>query len=304
VLRKLAASGEHLDYHAAVLESAPLWLRERITNSLWAAEMAALLGADARGGPAIALRLVKEPDPELLEQSEPGRASSRARLLKGQGDPRALPGYRDGKFVVQEEGAQLIALSLGARPGERILDACAGRGQKTSLLAEQIGGATLHAADCHPAKLGRLRDEFRRLGLAEPQVSAVDWTVGPGGVPGGFDRVLVDAPCTGVGTVRRRPELLGRLEPHDPSRLGALSLSVLRGAASRARSGGRVVFAVCSVFEEECEAVMAEVADLLEPAPIDVPEVDALVGRGATFGRLLPGRHGTDGYFIASFVRR
>jgi len=111
-------------------------------------------------------------------------------------------------------------------------------------------------------------------------------------------------PCTGVGTLRRRPEIARRLAPDDPARLGELAARILRGAASRAKPGGRVVFSVCSVLAAEAESVTESVRDLLEPAPFDAPEVHALFGPDATELRLLPLAHATDGYFVASFVRR
>jgi 16S rRNA (cytosine967-C5)-methyltransferase len=186
-----------------------------------------------------------------------------------------------------------------------VLDACCGRGQKTSLLRERIGtGGELWATDLHPAKLEALHRELERLRLAPVESRAIDWTAGSGDVPAEFDRVLVDAPCTGVGTLRRRPEILRRLEPGDPRRMADLAESILRRAATRARAGGRVVFAVCSVLEVECQAVVARVADLLEPEPFDAPELVGLAPAGATSLRLLPLRHGTDGYFVASFRRR
>ena len=123
-------------------------------------------------------------------------------------------------------------------------------------------------------------------------------------MPDDFDRVLVDAPCSGTGTLRRRPEILRRLQADDPARLAALAESILRSAASRARVGGSVLFAVCSVLEQECEAVVARVADVLEPAVFDAPELPPELVEGKTSVRLLPGLHGTDGYFMACFRRR
>jgi 16S rRNA (cytosine967-C5)-methyltransferase len=217
---------------------------------------------------------------------------------------RRCPGYAEGAFVIQEEGAQVVALALGAKPGERILDACAGRGQKTTLLRERVGGdAELWAVDLYPDKLAALKEEFRRLGLVPPKTAAVDWTVGHGPVPDSFDRVLVDAPCTGTGTLRRRPEIARRLTPEDPARLATLAEAILRGAATRAKPGGRVVFAVCSVLREECEDVVDRVGDVLRPAPFDAPELGQLYGADATSFRLTPGKHGTDGFFVASFAR-
>jgi len=135
-------------------------------------------------------------------------------------------------------------------------------------------------------------------------MAAVDWTVGAGPVPEGFDRALVDAPCTGVGTLRRRPEIARRLTPEDPARLAELQTRIVRSVAARVRPGGRVVYAVCSVLPEECESIVERVLDVLEPAAFDAPELAALELGEKTNFRLLPLRHGTDGYFAASFVRR
>jgi 16S rRNA (cytosine967-C5)-methyltransferase len=303
VLRKLAASGERVPLAVAVRESAPPWLVSRLESVAGPDETALLLGAGEP--PPLALRLAANQEPPPWNESaEPGRASPLARLLRAAGDPRKLAGWAEGKFVIQEEGAQLVALALGARAGERVLDACAGRGQKTSLLAAQVGpGGALWATDLHAAKLRQLQEDFDRLGLLPPSTAAVDWTVGPGEVPADFDRVLVDAPCTGTGTLRRRPEIGLRLVPEDPARLAALAARILRAAATRVRPGGRVVFAVCSVLEEEAEAVVDAVRAELTPAAFDAPELAGLVEPSATSFRLLPGRHGTDGYFVASFVR-
>jgi 16S rRNA (cytosine967-C5)-methyltransferase len=156
----------------------------------------------------------------------------------------------------------------------------------------------------YPKKLEALRGELARLQLAVPELSAIDWAVGVGDVPANFDRVLVDAPCTGTGTLRRRPEIATRLTAADPARLSALAESILRAAATRAKSSGRVVFAVCSVLEAECESLVQRVADVLEPAPFDCPELAAVLPAHATAFRVGPTGFDTDGYFAASFIRR
>jgi 16S rRNA (cytosine967-C5)-methyltransferase len=302
VLRKLAA-GPKLDPVAAVRESAPGWLFAKLVNVVGAREAEALLGAGVPLGRNWARLVAGKSAPAWLDAAEPHGASPLARKLPG-GDPEKLEGYAEGAFVVQEPGAQLVGLALGAGPGERVLDACAGRGQKTTLLVEQVGSAgEVWAADSHPKKLDALGRELARLGWSGVRTAAVDWTLGPGDVPDGFDRVLVDAPCTGTGTLRRRPEIALRLRPDDPARLSELQTHILRGAAARARPGGRVVFAVCSVLSEEAEDVVGKVSDLLMPAPFDV-EPFARLSPGATSLRLLPIAHDTDGYFVASFVRR
>jgi len=134
----------------------------------------------------------------------------------------------------------------------------------------------------------------------------VDWSVGSGDVAGDYDRVLVDAPCTGVGTLRRRPDLATRRDPADLSELSAKQAAIAARAAEHVRpGGGRLVYAVCSVLREEAEDVVTHLlarAPKLRPAPFDSPAVRALAGEASTL-RLLPHVHGTDGYFVASFVR-
>ncbi|MBN1612605.1 MAG: Sun protein [Polyangiaceae bacterium] len=308
VLRRLAASGMRLDWAQAIRESAPVWLVQRLEQTVGTAETRSLLGIGASGAPHLpgpVVRLVAgRPVPQWLAGAAAGALSPRARRVQERKNPRRCPGHDEGAYVVQEEGAQVVALALGARSGERVLDACAGRGQKASLLSEQVGPeGELWACDVHPSKLSMLAEEFSRLRLPEPHTAAVDWAVGSGPVPGGFDRVLVDAPCTGVGTLRRRPEILLRLSERDPERLGRLAAAILRRASERARSGGRVVFAVCSVLPEESDRVVDQLGDLLEPVPFDAPEL-ARHTEGVSRLRLLPEQHGTDGYFIASLRRR
>lgn len=308
LLRRVVAGQASFDRADALRQSCPVWLRERLLQTVGAEEADLLLGIETepqlRHPVTLRVRPTRPP-PDWLVQAPVGRCSPLARQVVGLGDPRRLAGYAEGDFVIQEEGAQLIALALAARPGERVLDACAGRGQKTSLIAEQVapnGGVC--ATDLHPKKLRALEEESKRLGLSGVTTAAVDWSRGCGGIDELFDAALVDAPCTGTGTLRKRPEIAMRLEPEDPARLGALSIAIARNVATRVRSGGRLVFAVCSVLPEEGEQVVDALADLLEPARFEAPEVQSALGAEATMGRLLPGRHGTDGYFLANFRRR
>lgn len=325
VLRRLAG-GPRLDLAAALEASVAPWLFDELCRSVGRDSALGLLGVPerstaepgtdtpdkapssvtaARRGLSVRLTQRANPIPEWAKTAEPGQLLASALWLPPIGDLRKLPGYDEGAFVVQEEGAQWAALALGARPGERILDACAGHGQKTSLLAERLGNeGTLWVNDIAPAKLERLRREFERLGLSQPQSRAIDLTQGIGELPTDMDRVLVDAPCTGTGTLRRRPEILRRLGPDDPRRLAAQATQLLRNAARLARPGGRVVFVVCSVLRVECEDVVESVADVLEPLAFDAPEAVRVAGDGAFQYRLLPTLHGTDGYYVASLRRR
>lgn len=365
VLRKLAAAvegGARPALEAAVVASAPGWLRGALRRSLGRAQAEAFLSAGPVPPPSgLCLAPGEDRDAwlETLRRAAPaatfeaGRVSPRAIVARGAGDLRRLPGF-GAAWIGQEEGAQVLALALGARPGERVLDACAGRGTKSWLLSRAVlPGGAVDAADLYPAKLSQLRSmlgappassesagaegtarsesagaEGSALlgsgatgsgardgrGPAAPLVRAtyaVDWTIGAGDVPEGYDRVLVDAPCSGVGTLRRRPELALRREADDLGRLADLQIAITRRAATRVRDGGRLVFAVCSVLREECEAVVERLTapaedDLgvrLVPAPFDAEIARELSGGGEAF-RLLPHVHGTDGYFAAMFVVR
>jgi 16S rRNA (cytosine967-C5)-methyltransferase len=247
--------------------------------------------------------------PEWAELGEHARFAPGALQFRGKGDVRKRPEYAEGRFVVQEEGAQLAALALGATPGHKVLDACAGHGQKASLLADVLGGhGELWLTDLHQKKLEQLQREFFRLGLAPPSCLQVDWSRGPVGdaalrLPRGFDRILVDAPCSGTGTLRRRPEIALRLKPSDAQRLAAVSESILRQAAGYLSPAGRLLFVVCSVLERECEAVVERVGDVLRPLALEAPGL-VPIEHGATSLRLLPHEHGTDGFFIACLGRR
>ena len=301
VLRKLAKTGEKLSQAQALRESVPDWLWQDLLKSVGEEQALLLISGDAFTGlrPRLGAEL-----PEWLSALPAGRVSALSRLIRGEGDPRQKPGFAEGMFTVQEEGAQAIGLALGVRAGDKVLDACAGRGQKATLIAERIGEGKLVACDLYPEKLQALSEDAARLGLSGIETRAVDWSVGQGGLPADFERVLVDAPCSGTGTLRRRPEILRRLKAEDPARLAELAETILRSAASRAKQGGTVLFAVCSVLEQECEAVVARVADVLEPTLFDAPELPPELVAGKTSLRLLPGLHGTDGYFMACFRRR
>ncbi len=321
VLRRLAADVEKKGRPSMgdmVVKSCPAWLSAALGRALPKADVPRYL-AEGPSAPPHALCLAdaadREPLMERLRAAAPqatfeaGSASPRAVRVIGAGDLRGLPGF-GVDFLPQEEGAQVIALALGARPGERVLDACAGHGNKSWLLAHEVGPeGAVDAADLHAPKLRALEAVIAGKTKGS-RTFAVDWSKGGGDVPGGFDRVLVDAPCSGTGTLRRRPEIAQRRTAEDVARLAALQLAILRNAAACVHTDGRLVYAVCSVLREEAEAVVeAAIAQgaadgaRLEPLAFDAPAVQALFGETSAF-RLLPHVHGTDGYFAASFAVR
>jgi 16S rRNA (cytosine967-C5)-methyltransferase len=192
---------------------------------------------------------------------------------------------------------------LGAKPGERVLDACSGRGNKAFLLSHAVGPeGAVDAADLYPGKL----EVLRQRGIVRDTYT-VDWSRDASSVPDGYDRALVDAPCSGVGTLRRRPEIARKRTAEDVTRLSALQSTLVRSVAGHVRHGGTLVYAVCSVLLEEAEQVVERIT---EPGPPGSPSLElsafegeparSLAGQAATL-RLLPHVHGTDGYFLASF---
>jgi 16S rRNA (cytosine967-C5)-methyltransferase len=318
VLRRFAAEveGKRPTLSDAIVASAPGWLRGALRRSIGRGPAAAYLAAGPVP-PPLGLCLGMGEDRaawiEKLQAAAPGatieagQVSPRAILVRGAGDVRRLPGVGEA-WIVQEEGAQVVTLCAGARPGERVLDACAGHGNKTWLLAGEVGPTgQVDAADLYPQKLAQLQEG--PPGKLVHQTFAVDWAENTGEVPEGYDRVVVDAPCSGVGTLRRRPEIGRTRQPEDVSRLQALQVAIARRAATRVKDGGRLIFAVCSVLREEGEDVVAQLVAgegeglRLEAAPFDAELPRAIAGEAAAL-RVLPHVQGTDGYFVASFVVR
>ncbi len=319
VLRKVAeraASMGETEREDAVFASAPAWMRAALERALSPEGARTFLRSGAEA-PPVAMRVENASERtawlERLRAAAPharfeaGRVSPMAILAKGAGKPQKLPGWSEGAWAVQEEGAQLASLAVGAREGSTVLDACAGRGNKTAVLARAVGpSGNVDACDSSPAKLQRLGSELARLGLRARAPFPVDWTAGSGDVTGDYDCVLVDAPCTGVGTLRRRPEIALRRMNGDLEALTRTQVAIATRAAAHVRPGGSLVYVVCSVLCEEGEDVVDAIVRArpeLAPAPFDVPEVRTIAG-DAPFFRLLPHVHGTDGYFVARLVRR
>lgn len=220
----------------------------------------------ARGDRDALIEAIHEarPEAELMR----GAMSVHAILARGVGDPRKLPGFERGQMTMMDEASQLVAEAVGARAGERVLDACAGRGGKTIAILDAMRASgeddgELIACDDHPEKLLRMDDELSRLGHAPADVvrRGVDLSVGLGGLEErSFDRVLVDAPCTGLGTVHRRPEILLRVIEEDIARLRELQLAIARNVTKLVRPGGVLVYAVCSPTRAEGIGVVSPLA--------------------------------------------
>jgi 16S rRNA (cytosine967-C5)-methyltransferase len=221
--------------------------------------------------------------------------------------------FKDGLVEVQDEAGQLAALLVGARPGMRVVDFCAGAGGKSLALAAAMQNrGRLVAADISAKRLERAAPRLRRAGvqIAERRVLAREHDPWVKHHKQSFDRVLVDAPCLGTGTWRRNPAEKWRVTPAQLAELLPRQQQILREAARLVRSGGRLVYATCSLLVDENEAqAEAFLGAMPDFAAVPAPEAWAETIGGLSpsrdrFLRLTPARHGTDGFFIAIFERR
>ena len=282
VLRKLAATRPDEPAPPTRLVLSP-WIAHELRASLGEARADAFVGARTNP-PPLGLRAVgrdaqtlvdalREAHPEA--EIEKSATASRGAWARGIGDPRALPGWAEGWLAAQELGSQRVVDLVEPEVGDRIADLCCGHGTKTLALAERVGEAgSVEAVDLYEEKLDLLEVERARLGVTNVSTRAVDLRVGTGGLaPRSFDRVVLDAPCTGLGTIHRRPELALRLTRGDPRRLAKLQSELLPAAASLVKEGGLLVYAVCSPTKAEGP----DVAEAFERAQGDLERL----GEGA-----------------------
>jgi len=215
-----------------------------------------------------------------------------------------LPGFADGLVSVQDVAAQWATVLLDVEPGSRVLDACAAPGGKTGHLLERTPGlARLVAVDREPARVARIAENLRRLGL-EAQLVTADaaepaawWDDRP------FDRILLDAPCSATGVIRRHPDVKLRRKPADLPKLAAEQARLLRALWPLLKPGGKLLYVTCSILPEENQntvrAFLAREASALE-APLP-----AAVGRACAAGRqILPGEAGMDGFYYACLHKK
>ncbi|WP_404475799.1 RsmB/NOP family class I SAM-dependent RNA methyltransferase [Microbacterium aerolatum] len=294
----------------------PVWviraLRRALTAEGRADELEDLLDAD-NAAPEVTLVAL----PGLAEPGEPRRPYAATAFGSPGGDPQRVISASGGTVRVQDEGSQLVALALtAAKPiaeGEKWLDLCAGPGGKTALLAAvaRQHDVTLEANEVVPARAGLVRGALKAVpgDVAVHEQDGRDLTAAN---LGGFDRILVDAPCTGLGALRRRPEARWRKSPADVAELAPLQAQLLSGALDALAPGGIVAYATCSPHLAETSGIVAEVlrgrddvteldaaavvSDLVE-SPID------LAGDGTGRVQLWPHRHGTDAMFLALLQR-
>lgn len=235
---------------------------------------------------------------EAGNQAERGALHEESLIVRA-GAPTSFPGFAEGWFAVQDQASSFVVRVLDPQPGERVLDACAGPGGKAAHIACLVEPeGTLIATDPAIARAGLVRSTLDRLGV-RGHVLVQD--ARRPAVLGAFERTLVDAPCSGIGAARRRPELLWRVQRDELSALARLQVAIVTGVAGLLRPGGLLVYSVCTFPRAEtdaaCDAILRHEAEL-EPA--DLPGPDGPAARI----RLWPHRHGCDAMFVAGFRRR
>ena len=305
----------------SLAESADLpdWLAERLLASHGPEVVLALAQSLNRPAPldlrANTLKIDRDALVERLRADgiacAPGRLSPLAVRLEGKPALQKHPLFLDGSFEVQDEGSQLLGFLLQPKRGEMVVDFCAGAGGKTLLLGALMRNTgRLYAFDVSDKRLTKLKPRMARSGLSNvhPVVIASENDPRVKRLAGKIDRVLVDAPCSGLGTLRRNPDLKWRQSPAALAELTAKQGAILASAARLVKTGGRLVYATCSLLAEENEAIVAAfLAAHPGFAQLDAREVLEKQGITVDCGEqlhLTPLAHDTDGFFAAVLERR
>lgn len=319
VLRRIAAERDAVPWptrdgdpiaYLRVHHAHPEWLVRLWVRELGQRDTEALCESDNRP-PGMGVRVergrtartdLRERFGEAGLEVEPGRWSPQALLVRGGGDPTTWPGWDEGAFAVQDEASILAGAVLGPEPGEMVCDLCAGPGGKTG----QLAGATerLVAVELHQQRAELVRRTLVRFGRPARVIR------GDGRRPplrDGLDGVLVDAPCSGLGVLRRRPEARWRVGPSDVESSAAVQRELLESAFDLLRPGGRLVYSVCTVTRAETvdlvDRFLASREDAIPERVLpDVPR--AAWTRDRPDLQLLPHVHGTDGMYVAALRKR
>ena len=300
---------------AAVQADLPDWLWQRLAAEYGPEEAAAIAQGLLSQAPLdLRVNLVKLSREEALArlaiEAAPTPHSPAGIRLRGKPQINRHPLFLDGSVEVQDEGSQLLAYLLAPRRGEMVADFCAGAGGKTLAISMLMHGAgRVYAMDVSAKKLRELAPRAARAGISNvhPIVLSGEGDVRAKRLAGKLDRVLVDAPCSGFGTLRRNPDLKWRHDAAAVAELAAKQLRILSAAARLPKPGGRLVYATCSILSEENEAVAERfAAGHPEFSPLFCAELLAVQRIAIDTGkylRLWPHRQGTDGFFAAAFER-
>jgi 16S rRNA (cytosine967-C5)-methyltransferase len=295
----LAALDDGTPHAAAIRHSVPVWLAELWWSELGAERARELLAA-VNQPPESALRvntLVGDPATvasELGVASRPAPGVAEGLILDGPFDAYASPLWARGAIMPQARASMEVARSLEPQAGERVLDLCAAPGAKTTHLAALMGDeGEVVAVERHSGRSQALERTLRRMQVSCATVRVADARQPPEEPVAAFDRVLIDPPCSGLGTLQSRPDLRWRVSPERIAALACDQARILGAGAAATRAGGTLVYSVCTISRAESD-------DIVDAFLSAHPEFDA----GGPYRRTAPDRDGTDGFFIARLCRR
>jgi 16S rRNA (cytosine967-C5)-methyltransferase len=307
------------DLPLALRAELPDWIIERLRLQFAETEVAALARGLAEPAPLDLRVNTLLAEREAVRQAlavdavvaEPTPYSPVGLRVKGRPAINRHPLFLTGAIEVQDEGSQLLGFLLAPRRHDLVVDFCAGAGGKSLMLGALMRShGRIYAFDVSAARLSRLKPRLKRSGLSNiyPQVIRNENDIRVKRLAGKIDRVLVDAPCSGLGTLRRNPDLRWRQSPQSVAELALKQAAILRAAANLVKPGGRLLYATCSLLPEENEDIVtAFLEERGDFQSINCQDVLAQQGIALDAGesfRLLPHVHGTDGFFAAALQRK
>lgn len=255
-------------------------------------------------------RLLEEMRAQGLDAA-PSEVSPYGIVVRGGGNLALTSWYRDGLLSVQDESSMLVAEMLAPEPGMQVLDSCAAPGGKTTHMAELMQDrGSIAANDLHPHKAKLVADQAERLGLASVQaVSGDALELASVYEPGTFDRILLDAPCTGLGVIRRKPDLKWRKTPEDVDAIAGLQRELLETVSGLLKPGGTLVYSTCTIESEENEDAVADFLSRHPEFSVDTENSEvwqriggAVISAGGGL-QILPQHFGSDGFFIVKLKK-
>lgn len=299
--------------------SHPDWLVERWTER-YGSEVAEKICAANNRPHAISIRVnsLRTDRTQLLEklldqgiEAELSEISSQGLRLSSGGNPAHMQEYADGLFSIQDESSMLVAELLDVKPGMRVLDACAAPGGKTAHIAELMKNrGEIIANDLHPHKERLILDQGKRLGVTIIKTAVGDALTIPERIEGQFDRILLDAPCSGFGVIRRKPDLKWSKKPQDVKAIANLQYEMLTALAPLLKSGGKLIYSTCTILPEENEDLIERFLaenpqfrlDEAMVADLSYDHLKEIISRPGQM-QILPHYWETDGFFIARLMR-
>ncbi len=326
ILRSFLRKKEELSYpdlkedpslHISVLYSHPLWLVKRWIKEMGVEKTIEICNMNNQITPATirvnTLKLSREQLMERLGEEGikviPTYFSDEGIRIEGRKAISQLPFLKDGLFIIQDEASQLVTTILDPRPGERILDACASPGSKTTHIAQRMKNeGEIYSLDLTEKKLNLIEESCFRLGISIVKTIKGDASK-PLTIPNNFrfDRVLVDVPCSGFGTIRKNPDLKWRRNEMDIKRLSLLQYSILNNCSRYIKEGGILVYSTCTIFHEENEDIVEKfLRENLEFQLDSIEEIlpekfHPFIKNG--FFKTFPPTEEMDGFFVARMVK-